>query len=145
MNAKIDPAVECQRDILIELQAAGQIDIQTGPCVRHIFGISGPAFHITKEVHSLAQGIRVCGGEGRLLIEMSGIAFMGQCRKKGQIVSNLAVIQVNHIAVSDPQAESYKRRDSCCLPMIREHISVYIDWKLHPENLLSARTEGFEE
>ena len=101
VNAKIDPAVECQRDILIELQAAGQIVIQTGPCVRHIFGISGPAFHITKEVHSLAQGIRVCGGEGRLLIEMSGIAFMGQCRKKGQIVSNLAVIQVNHIAVSD--------------------------------------------
>ena len=32
---------------------------------------------------------------------MSRIAFMGQCRKKGQIVSNLAVIQVNHIAVSD--------------------------------------------
>ena len=43
------------------------------------------------------------------------------------------------------EMESYKRRDSCCLPMIREHISVYIGWKLHPENLLSARTEGFEE
>ena len=26
--------------------------------------------------------------------------------------------------------------------MIREHISVYIGWKLHPENLLSARTEA---
>lgn len=102
---------------------------------------------LTKEVHSLAQGIRVCGGEGRLLIEMSGIAFMGQCRKKGQIVSNLAVIQVNHIAVSDIHRRNQYENgwDSCCLPMIREHISVYIDWKLHPENLLSARTEGFEE
>ena len=61
VDTKVNASVEGQGDILIQLQAANEGAVKSGPFVRHILRIGGPSFNVTEKIHSLTQWIWLGG------------------------------------------------------------------------------------